>query len=95
MLLSCLVQKTDWIDLILFLQSMDFSIGELGLNPIKTRSSHGDNMLPGKGQFMFDSIPSTLAHNQDNSSYAFADSVPSTPAYNPQNAFAASVPRGL
>ncbi|KAJ6990513.1 hypothetical protein NC653_018927 [Populus alba x Populus x berolinensis] len=73
-------------------KSMDFSIGELGLNPIKTRSSHGDNMLPGKGQFMFDSIPSTLAHNQGNSSYAFADSVPSTPAYNPQNAFADSVP---
>uniref|UniRef100_A0A3N7G1J5 EF-hand domain-containing protein n=1 Tax=Populus trichocarpa TaxID=3694 RepID=A0A3N7G1J5_POPTR len=73
-------------------KDMDFSIGEFGLNPIKTGSSHGDNMFPGKGQFMFDSIPSTLAHNQGNSSYAFADSVPSTPAYNPQNAFADSVP---
>ncbi|KAL9378165.1 hypothetical protein Peur_029500 [Populus x canadensis] len=73
-------------------KEMDFSIGEFGLNPIKTGSSHGDNMFPGKGQFMFDSIRSTLAHNQGNSSYAFADSVPSTPAYNPQNAFADSVP---
>eukprot|EP00258_Populus_trichocarpa_P004443 XP_002306434.3 uncharacterized calcium-binding protein C800.10c isoform X2 [Populus trichocarpa] len=76
-------------------KDMDFGISEFGLNPIKTGSSHGDNMPLGKSSFMFDSVPSTPAHNQGNSSYAFADSVPSTPAYNQGKssyAFADSVP---
>ncbi|KAF9682114.1 hypothetical protein SADUNF_Sadunf05G0074600 [Salix dunnii] len=76
-------------------KDMDFGISEFGLNPIKTGSSHGDNMSLGKSPFMFDSFPSTPAHNQGNSSNVFADSVPSTPAYNQGKssyAFADSVP---
>ncbi|KAJ6353406.1 hypothetical protein OIU76_002427 [Salix suchowensis] len=76
-------------------KDMDFGISEFGLNPIKTGSSHGDNMSLGKTPFTFDSFPSTPAHNQGNSSNLFADSVPSTPAYNQGKssyAFADSVP---
>ncbi|KAG5245373.1 actin cytoskeleton-regulatory complex protein [Salix suchowensis] len=41
-------------------KDMDFGISEFGLNPIKTGSSHGDNMSLGKTPFTFDSFPSTL-----------------------------------
>ncbi|CAL1377319.1 unnamed protein product [Linum trigynum] len=54
-----------------------YDIGDFGLNPIKTGT------VQGKSSFMFDSVPSSPAYNNqgNNSSYTF-DSVPSTPAYN-------------
>ncbi|KAL3583890.1 hypothetical protein D5086_014951 [Populus alba] len=67
-------KKTDWIDLILFLQSMDFSIGELDSVP-STPAYNPQNAFA-------DSVPSTPAYNTGKSPVSFADSIPSTPAYN-------------
>ncbi|CAL1400046.1 unnamed protein product [Linum trigynum] len=54
-----------------------YDIGDFGLNPIKTGA------VQGKSPFMFDSVPSSPAYNNQGNynSYTF-DSVPSTPAYN-------------
>ncbi|WCJ32834.1 Calcium-binding EF hand family protein [Euphorbia peplus] len=76
-------------------ESSLFGMGEFRLNPLKTGSSHSDNMYQGMGKSIFaDSVPSTPADNLGRS--VFADSVPGTPAYNNQGnstyAFADSVP---
>ncbi|XP_022741931.1 uncharacterized calcium-binding protein C800.10c isoform X2 [Durio zibethinus] len=63
-----------------------FGLGDFNIKPIKTQSSHTQNLFPGKGSFTFaDSVLSTPAYTGDmfhgKSSSIFADSVPSTPAY--------------
>ncbi|EOX90642.1 Calcium-binding EF hand family protein, putative isoform 2 [Theobroma cacao] len=63
-----------------------FGLSDFNIKPIRTQSSHTDNMFPGKGPFTFaDSVPSTPAYTDNmfhgKSSSIFADSVPSTPAY--------------
>ncbi|XWS45654.1 hypothetical protein CRYUN_Cryun15aG0154800 [Craigia yunnanensis] len=63
-----------------------FGLGDFNIKPIRTQSSHTENLFPWKGQFTFaDSVPSSPAYTGDmfhgKSSSVFADSVPSTPAY--------------
>ncbi|XP_039021069.1 epidermal growth factor receptor substrate 15-like 1 [Hibiscus syriacus] len=62
-----------------------FGLGDFNIKPIKTQSSHTENLFPGKGPIVFDSVPSTPANAGDmvngKSLSIFADSVPSTPAY--------------
>ncbi|OMO83384.1 hypothetical protein COLO4_22557 [Corchorus olitorius] len=63
-----------------------FGLGDFNIKPIRTQSSHSDNMFPGKGPFTFaDSVPSTPSYTDNmfygKSSSNFVDSVPSTPAY--------------
>ncbi|XVF16038.1 hypothetical protein REPUB_Repub09cG0207200 [Reevesia pubescens] len=62
-----------------------FGLGDFNIKPIRTQSSHTENLFPGKAPFTFDSVPSTPAYTGDmfhgKSSSIFADSVPSTPAY--------------
>ncbi|KAK8606702.1 hypothetical protein V6N13_052464 [Hibiscus sabdariffa] len=62
-----------------------FGLGGFNIKPIKTQSSDTENLFPGKGPIVFDSVPSTPANAGDmfhgKSLSIFADSVPSTPAY--------------
>ncbi|XWS33965.1 hypothetical protein CRYUN_Cryun22dG0127800 [Craigia yunnanensis] len=63
-----------------------FGLGDFNIKPIRTLSSHTENLFPGKGPFtLADSVLSTPAYTGDmfhgKSSSIFADSVPSTPAY--------------
>ncbi|XP_039004002.1 epidermal growth factor receptor substrate 15-like 1 [Hibiscus syriacus] len=62
-----------------------FGLGGFNIKPIKTQTSQTENLFPGKGPIVFDSVPSTPANPGDmilgKSLSIFADSVPSTPAY--------------
>ncbi|GMJ07858.1 Arabidopsis thaliana EH domain containing protein 2 [Hibiscus trionum] len=62
-----------------------FGLGGFNIKPIKTQSSDTENLFPGKGPIVFDSVPSTPANAGDmyhgKSLSIFGDSVPGPPAY--------------